>query len=104
MGSQCDTLYRVKVEVKDSFLKHKAKKLSLPISGAIVAFEFDPMTNNDVEKPQQLNMVDDWKDKNDKMFIIDERLKLFKVEIDRDCELIYRKNLDEHKIIYEAVH
>ena len=75
----------------------------MPTSGAIVAFEFDPMTNNDIEKPQQLNMVDDWKDKNDKMFIIDERLKLFKVEIDRDCELIYRKNLDEHKIIYEAL-
>ena len=76
----------------------------MPISGAIVAFELDPMTNNNIEKPQQLNMVDDWKDKNDKMFLIDERSKLFKFEIGRDSELIYRKNLDEHKIIYEAIH
>ena len=67
------------------------KQLSGPYSGAIIAFEFDPLNSNDIETAQQENdKEEEWQDKDDKIFVIDGNLTLFKVVISRDCEVLNR--------------
>ena len=58
----------------------KSKQLSGPYNGAILAFELDPTNNNDIESVYMENdKEEEWKDKIDIMFVIDEKLTLFKV-------------------------
>ena len=102
-GGQSDSLMRVKVKVDSHELVWESQQLSAPFLGRIMALELDPLNNNDIEKPQQINWEDDWQDKHDKIFLIDENKSFFKASIARDCEITDRRDLSEHKVINEAL-
>ena len=51
-GSSSDSLNQVQVRVEGSKLICEPRQLAAPFIGTIIAFEFDPLNNNDIETAQ----------------------------------------------------
>ena len=79
-GAASDSLFRLKIELEDGELVDKHEVIAAPCTGEILALELDPLNSNDVESFYHDNAnLDEWKDKLDRIFIIDGRLTLFKL-------------------------
>ena len=102
-GASSDSLNKVKVYAEHGHLFYQTIQLQGPYHGSILACEMDPLNNNDIESVYQENDIEEeWKDKIDIMFIIDESLTLFKVQIIRTVsEVLFKINLsDKYAIKY----
>ena len=54
----------------------------------------DPLNSNDVESYYANNeILDEWQDKDDQIYIIDEGLNMYKLKVDRECEVLFHVNL-----------
>ena len=76
-----------------------------PYHGSILAYELDPLNNNDIESVYQENDIEEeWKDKIDNLFIIDEKLNMYKVQIIRkESIVINRFNLNDKPLIKQTL-
>ena len=85
-----DELFAIKfyVDQEESKMMFKKELISAAmIKGEILSFEIDPLCTNDIESIEHENL-EECKDIIDKIFIIDSRLNLFKVQIERKCKVL----------------
>ena len=107
-GAASDALFVIKfyVDVDDEKCKmaFKNEPISTPITGEILAFEMDPLNTNDIESHYHDNdNFDEWEDKDDRIFLIDGRLNLFKLKIERECRVLDQCNLTKFKNIGDEI-
>ena len=90
-GAASDALFVIKFYVDDEGCKmtYKNEPISAAITGEILAFEMDPLNTNDIESHHHDNdNLEEWEDKQDRIFLIDGRLNLFKFQIERECRVL----------------
>ena len=58
-----------------------------PFSGNIIAFELDPRNTKDIELLSQANEdFEEWQDKDEQIFVIDEKYLMYHCYLERECE------------------
>ena len=78
-----DSIHKFKVTVNQDQLITQVLDVNAPYSGKILVFELDPLNGNDIESTYNNNdNLDD--NKPDNIFLIDESLNLFKLQIARE--------------------
>lgn len=103
-GATSDSLFHLKFRVNPkkhgSKIKILQEGITAPCIGMIIALELDPLNSNDIENFQQDNdYLDEFKDKVDIVYVIDGRLTLFKLSIERDVRVLNRIDLTNFKRI-----
>ena len=84
-GAASDTLSKIKFSVEKGKLVYLDESIPAAYTGEILAFELDPIHTNCVESLYHDNTkLDEWQDKLDRIFLIDGRLNLFKLELQRE--------------------
>ena len=70
-------------------LEHTSEPIPAPYTGEILALELDPLNTNDVESYYHDNeLKDEWYDKFDRIYLIDGRLNLFQLSLERECRTL----------------
>ena len=70
-------------------LEHISEPIPAPYTGEILALELDPLNTNDVESYYHDNeLKDEWYDKFDRIYLIDGRLNLFQLSLERECRTL----------------
>ena len=92
-GAASDSLFHMKFlfnpKKHGSKIKVLQEGIPAPCTGEILALELDPLNSNDVENYYHDNdNLDEWKDKLDKVFVIDGRLTLFKLCLEREVRVL----------------
>ena len=99
-GSGSDSIQLLKTSVDRHGLKTKIEIATAPYSGEILAFELDPLNTNDIESFYQENEnMEEWQDKDDQIFLIDQNFVMFKLKVDRECEVLNRVNLSQMPVL-----
>ena len=99
-----DSIQKLKVKVVQDQLIPKVVQVNAPYSGKILIFELDPLNGNDVESSYQNNdILDEWQDKADNIFVIDESLNLLKLEISREIIVKTQMNLSTKNSLKSAI-
>ena len=89
-SSSGDTLNQLKVWAESDEIKFKTESIYAPYMGDIVALEMDPLGSNDFstnsqQKGNELRITTStW---INKMFIMDRKLNLYKMQIDKECTI-----------------
>ena len=103
-GAASDSLYLLKFEIKDGRLEGTSEVIAAPCTGEILALELDPQITNDVESFYHDNdMLDEWKDKTDQVYVIDGHLNLFKLCLEREVRILNTVQLEKHRNIRDAL-
>ena len=69
-----------------------------------MVFELDPLNGNDIESIYHNNdVLDEWQDKPDNIFLIDESLNLFKLQIAREIIVKTQMNLSTKAGLKSAI-
>lgn len=115
-GAASDTLAVVKFYVeettedeeehfqKNKLLKYSVEAIPAAYTGEIIAFELDPLNTNDVESYYHDNTtLDEWQDKIDRIYLIDGRLNLFKLELQREPKTLSATNLTKIQSVQTRV-
>ena len=86
-GAASDSLQVFDFFVNDKgSLEHISEPIPAPYTGEILALELDPLNTNDVESYYHDNeLKDEWYDKFDRIYLIDGRLNLFQLSLEREC-------------------
>ena len=72
-----------------NLLKATSEPIPAPYTGEILALELDPLNSNDVESYYHDNEAkDEWYDKFDRIYLIDGRLNLFQLSLERECKTL----------------
>ena len=93
-GAASDSLAVLKFSIKDEKLTYENESIPAAYTGEILAFELDPLNTNDVESYYHDNkLLDEWQDKLDRIYLIDGRLNLFKLELQREPRTLMTTSL-----------
>ena len=88
-GAASDSLQVLDFVVKNDELVDINEPIPAAYSGEILALETDPLNTNDVESYYHDNEArDEWHDKFDKIYLIDGRLNLFHIAMERECRTL----------------
>ena len=90
--------------LKDKQLRYSVEAIPAAYTGEIIAFELDPLNTNDVESYYHDNTtLDEWQDKIDRIYLIDGRLNLFKLELQREPKTLSAINLTKIQSVQTRV-
>ena len=105
-GAASDSLYKITFTLnkENNGLIFDQDVIPAPCTGEILALELDVLNSNDVESYYHDNdNLDEWKDKLDRIFIIDGRLNLFKIVLEREVKVLTTVSLNKFKTIQDSV-
>ena len=88
-GAASDSLFLLKFIVDGDKIVPRSDAIPAPVTGEILALELDALHSNDVESAYHDNdNLDEWKDKLDRVFVIDGRMTLFKLCLEREVRTL----------------
>ena len=88
-GAASDSVFLLKFIIKNGKFEFIDDVIPAPSTGEILALELDPLNSNDVESYYHDNdNLDEWKDKLDRIYIIDGRMTLFKLCLEREVKVL----------------
>ena len=103
-GAASDSLQVLDFEIVDEKLVAKNEPIPASYTGEILALELDPLNTNDVESYYHDNdTADVWHDKFDRIYLIDGRLNLFKISLERESRLLKKINLTQFKNVQTII-
>lgn len=93
-GSQGDTFHELTTYLDKSEdtarIKTKVRQIFGPYTGEIIAFELDPLNSNDVSSLNFMDQKQKNQGKANQIYLIDQRLKLFKLIIEeKETEILW---------------
>ena len=101
-GAASDSLNHLKFSISEETggIMHQIDAVPAACTGEILALELDPLNSNDIESYYHDNdSLDEWLDKLDRIWIIDGRLNLFKLCLEREVRTIKQVPLLKFKSV-----
>ena len=103
-GAASDSLMQLDFMIEKGKLIHSNEPIPAAYTGEILALELDPLNANDVESYYHDNeQLDVWNDKFDQIYLIDGRLNLIKIALERESRIILQLNLTTFKNIQTMI-